>query len=119
MSARVVIVHDEQEFMNQACDALQRAGYKVIAYADTLQALTGLRQPETVELLITRVKFPEQPQGINLAAMTLSQRPNIKVLFTALPEYTNHLVGVGAFLVLPVTMSDLVGAVDQLLRPSR
>ena len=118
MSARVVIVHDGQEFLNQACDALLRAGYTVIAYVDTLQALIGLRQPETVDLLITRVKFLGQPRGLNLAAMTLSQRPNIKVLFTALPEYTNHLEGVGAFLVLPVTMSDLVGAVDQLLRPS-
>ena len=70
------------------------------------------------------VRYPQHmaimngtPQGASLAAMTLSQRPNIKVLFTALPEYTAYLEGMGAFLVLPVTIPDLVGAVDQLLRP--
>ena len=67
-------------------------------------------------MLVTRVRFaPGKLHGIALARMVKLQRPEIKILFTALPELEEHIDAGDEFISLPVSMPALREAVDRLL----
>jgi len=117
MAAHTVIVHDEPAFLHGAAGALRLAGYDVAAFTDPMDALAWLEADRT-ELLITRVRFGEgKPHGISLGLMAKNRQPGTKVLFMALPEYAGAASDVGTVLISPVCVSDLVHAVDRLLKP--
>ncbi|HME20527.1 MAG TPA: hypothetical protein VKI44_04060 [Acetobacteraceae bacterium] len=71
MPARVVVVHDDPEFVARTATGLRVAGYDVATFTDTLAATDALDKAERiVEVLITRVLFPKgQPHGVALALM--------------------------------------------------
>jgi DNA-binding NtrC family response regulator len=93
--ARLVVVHDDPGFSQQAVDALRLAGYEVAAFTDPMAALDALKNALRVEVLITCVQFPPgKPNGVALALMARHKRPGIKVLFTARPEFAEHAEGV-------------------------
>ena len=120
MPARIVMVHDEPEFLGPAVVALKAAGHDVAMFEDPMAALTVLEGRHNVELLITRIAFsPGKPNGVALALMAKhmrpSKRPEMKILFVARPEYREHAAGVGEFLDAPVSIPDLVAAVDALM----
>jgi CheY-like chemotaxis protein len=76
MPSRIVLVHDDQEFLEPALEALRRAGYDVVAFQDSMAALDALEHPTHIELLITRIRFPEgTPNGAALARMARIKRP--------------------------------------------
>lgn len=74
-----------------------------MAFSSSMSAMDAL------ELLVTRVIFPEgQPNGVSLALMTKMKKPNVKILFAALPELRSILkVSANSFLPLstPPTLS--------------
>jgi DNA-binding NtrC family response regulator len=114
--ARVVVVHDETDFSDRAVTALGFAGYDVVAFADPMAALNALDTAERVEVLITRVEFePGKINGVALALMARTKRPGIKVVFAALQEFEHHAAGLGEFMPAPVSVSELVETVRQLL----
>jgi DNA-binding NtrC family response regulator len=117
MPARIVVVHDEPEFVDQLSDALRLAGHEVAAFADPMAALDALDAAQVVDVLITRVQFaPGKPNGISLVRMARVKRPGIRVLFTALPEFEGHAAPFGEFMPLPVRVPDVVEAVTRLLK---
>lgn len=119
MPARVVVVHDEPEFAREAADALRLAGYDVADFTDSMTALEALLGAASIELLVTRVRFgPGKPHGISLAMMTRRRRPQVRVIFTALPEDEETVRGIGVFMPLPVSVPDLVREVGRLLSSS-
>src|ERR1044072_3221574 len=84
MPARIVIVHDDNQFLEAATTTLRDAGYDVAAFADTLSALDALNHANKVEVLITRVEYPEgQPHGLALARIGASRPPDINGRFPA------------------------------------
>jgi DNA-binding NtrC family response regulator len=116
MPARIVLANDDSGFCDQAVSALRRAGHDVIAFTNSMNALIALEAAERVELLITRVRFPPgQPNGISLALVSRNVRPEIKIVFTALPEYEGLAAGIGQFIPMPVSIADLVGVVNGIL----
>jgi DNA-binding NtrC family response regulator len=116
MPARVVIAHDDAEFVEDTVTALWDAGYEVVAFTDSMSALDALEAAQLVEVLITRVRFAEgQPNGISLARMARMKRPGIKVVFAALPETQVHTEGLGEFLPMPIAATDLVAKVREML----
>jgi two-component SAPR family response regulator len=116
LPARIVVVHSELEFVDEAMGALTIAGYEAAAFTDPMLALDTLEAAHRVELLITDVRFARgKPNGISLALMARHKQPGIKILFTALPEYAERAEGLGEFTPLPVRISDLVAVVDKLL----
>lgn len=116
MPARIVLVHDDPEFVQQATTALRLAGHEVATFAGSMDALRALETAETIELLITRVRFPKgTPHGIALARMALTQRPDLKVIFTAREEMEEFTEGLGDLIPHPVSIPDLVETVDKLL----
>jgi DNA-binding NtrC family response regulator len=116
MPARVVVVHDEPDFIDRTVAALRAAGHDVMAFSSSMSAIVALEHAQQIEVLVTRVIFPEgQPNGVSLALMTKMKKPGVKVLFAALPETQKHTEGVGEFLPAPVDPSDIVSRVSTML----
>ena len=79
MPARIVVVHDDPEFVDQLQSALRRAGRDVAAFADLMDALAALDAAQRIEVLITRMQFPPgKPNGLALARMARHKRPGIR-----------------------------------------
>ena len=118
MPARVVVVHDDPEFVARTATGLRVAGYDVATFTDTLAATDALDKAERiVEVLITRVLFPKgQPHGVALALMARMKRPGVKVLFVARPDTRGFTDGVGEFLPAPVATADIVAAVERITK---
>ncbi|MGC1412628.1 MAG: hypothetical protein WA864_27230 [Acetobacteraceae bacterium] len=116
MPARIVIAHDDTEFVDNTVTALRAAGYDVLAFADSMSALAALEVSKRVEVLITRVLFPQgTPNGVALGRMTRLKRPEVKVLFVARRDTEEHTEGVGEFLPTPARADDVVKVVDRLV----
>jgi CheY-like chemotaxis protein len=116
MPAHIVIVHDDTDFLDMIEVALGGAGDQVRAYCSVIDALVGLDEPPPVDLLITRIHFPDAGKnGIALALMARQQNPKIKILFVAAPEFKDETANLGKFLTAPVSIPDLLDAIDQLL----
>jgi CheY-like chemotaxis protein len=116
MPARIVVVHDDPEFVASTVAALRAAGHDVVAYTSSMSAIEALEAAQRIEVLITRVMFPEgQPNGISLARMALTKKVGVKILFAALPGTQEFTEGVGEFLPAPVEAADIVARVETML----
>ena len=75
MPARIVVVHDEPHFREFVVTALLEAGYDTKAFTGSMAAIEALEAAQRIELLITRVRFPEgTPHGVSLASMALTKK---------------------------------------------
>jgi DNA-binding NtrC family response regulator len=111
MPARIVLVHDDPDFLIQMTVALHNAGFDVAAYIDPEAASAALETPSTVELLITRVQFSSvTTNGIALSLLARRKRPHMKVVFTVLRELADQTRGFGDFIPWPCPIEDVVDA---------
>lgn len=118
MPARIVIVHDDCDFLQETTTALRNAGHEVAAYANTLAALTALEQANKVELLITRIEYAEgQPHGLALARIARLRRPQVKVIFITKLEHRSVAEGLGDFIATPTTPEVVLEIVGRILTP--
>ena len=118
MPARIMIVNGDQTFLDAAVSALREANYEAAAFADPLLAIDALKTLQRAELLITRMQFGlGQPHGVSLGLMARQRKPSIQLLFTTSIELAGHAKDLGEVLITPVSIPDLVAAVDRLLRP--
>jgi DNA-binding NtrC family response regulator len=116
MPARIVVVHDDPQFIEDMMAALRAASHDVRAYTDTMSAIEAFETAKQLEVLVTRVIFPAgQPNGVALARMARVKRPGVKVLFAAIPEMRKHTEGVGEFLPAPVDPATIVARVAEML----
>ena len=116
MPAQIVLVHDDADVNVAATLALTVAGYAVAPFVDPVTALTALKGARTVQALVTCVRFkPEKPNGFVLARAARWMRPDIRVLFTAAPEFVVQAAGLGHFIASPVTPTEIVECVRYLL----
>ncbi|HEY1797693.1 MAG TPA: hypothetical protein VGG57_16390 [Stellaceae bacterium] len=115
MSFRVVVGHDDQHFLYDTAAALRLAGLDVACYPGSMQALRALHTAETVDLLITRVRFPEgTPHGLSLGMMARYRKPGIKVLFAARPDMEKYTEALGELVHCSADVSELVEAAVRL-----
>ena len=95
---------------------LQCAGYDVVAFTDSMTATDVLLNSSHIELLITRVRFPDNtPNGVALGRMARIRRPGIKVLFTSFPDVHEHIDDVGEHLPRPFSQEELLAVVGRML----
>jgi hypothetical protein len=74
-----------------------------------------LEAARPAEVVVTSLEFgPGRPTGVSLALMTLTKRPDIKVLFVGPPHLVQYTWGFGEFLPVPFRTVDLVQAVNRL-----
>jgi two-component SAPR family response regulator len=116
MTPHIVVVHDDLAFVEQVSIALRFDGLLVTTFADPVSAWAAVKAAQP-ELLFTRMRFmPDALTGIALARMAIAARPEIRVLFTSLPELSKHAEGIGAFIPTPVTAEGVAEAVMRLLK---
>jgi len=115
MAARVVVVLGP-DLSEEMVAALGKAGYEAIAPSDSMIALDALEGAERVELLITCLDFGEgKPNGIALARMARHKRSNIAVIFVGPADFTRYSSGLGEYMELPSTISDIMETARRLL----
>ncbi len=115
MSAKILMVHDEPKFSEEAAAALGLAGHAVATFRDPMEVLSALEAEERFDILITRVRFPPgRPNGVALAAMAHMKQPGIKVLFAALAKNIEYTEGLGEFMAAPVDIRELVATVTKM-----
>jgi DNA-binding NtrC family response regulator len=116
MPARIVLVHDELEFVCATLTVIRRAGYDIIAFMDSMSGINALEHPKHIELLIIRVRFPAgTPNGAALARIARLKRPGIKVLFASFAEVRHHVDGLGEFLPRPFSTDELLETIGRML----
>jgi two-component system, response regulator PdtaR len=75
----ILVVEDEILIRLCLVDDLIRAGFRVLQASDADEALMILRTSEPVDLLLTDVWMPGSMDGLQLAAMARSMRPQLKI----------------------------------------
>jgi hypothetical protein len=116
MPAETVLVHDAEDFATEAATAPWRGLRGRCVHRSARGTLDALEAAERAEVLITRVNFPAgRPNGVSLALMTRTRRPDIRIVFAAVAETEPYTEGIGEFLPMPVHIPDLVATVLRLL----
>jgi signal transduction histidine kinase len=83
----VLVVEDEIILRHLVCQVLESHGYRVLQAANGAEAIESTRSAmEPVDLLITDIVMP-QMGGVELARLTRTKWPNIRILFIS--GYTN------------------------------
>ncbi|HRC26125.1 MAG TPA: response regulator, partial [Alphaproteobacteria bacterium] len=116
----VLIAEDEPDLLALLGDMLERLGLKVLRARDGNEALLVQdAHEERIDLLITDVVMPEV-NGVKLAELFLSLRPNTKVIFMSGYPATGQLAPVelpkdSFFMAKPVSHENLLLMLKGLL----
>jgi two-component system cell cycle sensor histidine kinase/response regulator CckA len=87
----ILVVEDEEAVRTCVCSILRAKGYKVLAAANGVEALSVWDEHRhTIDLLLTDMVMPEGLTGLDLAEKLLVDRPGLKVIFTS--GYSAELV---------------------------
>ncbi len=79
-SETILIVDDEENIIKMTSMMLQRMGYKVYSFRDSVKALESFSSdPDKFDLVITDMAMPRMP-GDKLAAELIKVRPDIPIL---------------------------------------
>jgi CheY-like chemotaxis protein/anti-sigma regulatory factor (Ser/Thr protein kinase) len=79
----VLVVEDEPSVRAVAVETLRQLGFATLEAADAAQAMLCLEGPERIDLLFSDVVMPGAMNGMALAEVAQSLRPEIKVLLTS------------------------------------
>ncbi len=119
----VLLVEDEGAVRNLTCEFLQAAGYQVLSAADGVEALEiAERLGGAIHLLVTDVVMPRM-RGTELANHIQEKLPHLKVVFIS--GYTEQLHATpnsmenGHFLQKPFSRDQLLGKLNEVLRPEK
>ena len=107
----VLIVEDEPDLLDVASSLFMSMGYDVMTAASGTDAL-GLLASRDVDILFTDVVMPNGMNGVELAAYTRQNYPNVKVMLASgYPQPALRLdrskLGEFAFVSKPYRLSDL------------
>ena len=88
----ILVVEDEEMLRDFVSDTLGTLGYRVLSAPNGRAALELWAQHrEEIDLLLTDIVMPESISGRELAHTFLSEKPNLKVVFTS--GYSAELIG--------------------------
>lgn len=118
----VLVVEDEQEVRNLACEFLSSAGYRVLTAQDGLEALEiAKRYGKSIQIVLTDIVMPKM-RGPALAMQLKTLLPHLIIVFM-----TGYLEQNGGnddyphdafFLQKPFSRDSVVGHVAEALRPA-
>jgi DNA-binding NtrC family response regulator len=115
MTARILVVEDDDETREAVSGALRDLGYDTAAVSDARSARTH----SDVDIVVTDIRMPGE-SGLELCADIVGNRPDLPViLMTAFGDTRAVSLGLRAgasdFLAKPFSLSDLGAAVDRAL----
>jgi CheY-like chemotaxis protein len=79
----ILVVEDEVLIRMMLADELRGRGFDVVEAQNADEALTLLRSPVPVGLVLTDVQLPGTMDGIGLARLLRATRPELKVVITS------------------------------------
>jgi PAS domain S-box-containing protein len=117
---RVLLVEDEPEVAAMASTTLGNLGYQVLAFTDSLEALTVFSQaPQAFDLVLTDQTMPRL-SGTELAQRISALRPELPIILCSgnsemvTPEQIRSL-GIRQFLKKPIMRQELALALRRVL----
>jgi two-component system response regulator AtoC len=118
MSAKILVVDDEQFVRTLLATVLGRHGHEVVAVCDAEQALAALSASREFDLMLTDVVMPGM-DGFDLLRRVRSAYPHIKVIvltgFARKQSISDFLLyGADEYLSKPFQVHELVAAVDRV-----
>jgi PAS domain S-box-containing protein len=117
---RILLIDDEEEIVAIEQQMLERLGYQVEAYANSVKALKHFQENAAAyDLVITDLTMPGLT-GDRLTEQLLKIRPDLPIILcTGFSEMMNEqkaeALGITKFLMKPVSMVDFAMAVRQVL----
>ena len=120
MPARIVVVHDDADYVQELADGLRAEGHEVATFPDPIAAWDALEAARKTEVLVTRLSFPPgRSNGGALARMARSKRRNIQVLFLSSSQNAEDIEDMGTIMATPAPAEAVATAVKQLLSEFR
>jgi DNA-binding NtrC family response regulator len=117
MPARIVFVHDDPDFQDAVFAALASAGLSFAWYPDALEATDALSAARRVELVITRLRFPDgRSNGLSLVQQVRLRDRAVRAIFAEEPGLENYVSGEGRYFDMSVGSATLMEAVYKELR---
>jgi CheY-like chemotaxis protein len=115
MKTTVLVVEDDVLIRAAASDELRQRGYSVIEAATADEALSVLRSPLRVELVLTDLRMPGAMDGAALVKIIRAEFPFLKVVMVSgqLPDSATQLLLDGYF-GKPVAPSQIASYLQQL-----
>jgi CheY-like chemotaxis protein len=116
----ILFVDDEPSLVRIGQRTLERAGYRVVGYSDSVAALDAfIAEPRRWDLVITDQTMPIQT-GAEMARVMLKLRPELPIIlcsgFTdSLDSKAVHAMGIRAFVMKPVVGPELTELVHATL----
>ena len=117
----IVIVEDDESLANFLSDLFSSHGYKVTVYTDSRIAIKQLPSMlESIDLILTDHSMPGIT-GTQLAKEILSLKPDIPIILCTgfsfqIDEKTAYAIGIRRFLKKPISSSELLREVEQLIQ---
>lgn len=121
---RILLVDDEAPLVELGREMLEVLGYEVVPRTSSLEALALFRaKPEAFDLVITDQTMPNMT-GEALTHELRRIRPDIPIILCTGFSYTMtaekaRALGIGAYLLKPLTVRDLALAVRRVLSQAR
>src|SRR5277367_1946469 len=114
----ILVVEDEPLLRFNATDALEEAGFSVTEANNAETALEVLEARRDVRMLFTDVHMPGSFDGMELARQVHRRWPHILLMITSGRERPSaEIPDNGRFIAKPYRHKELVGRVNELLRP--
>jgi CheY-like chemotaxis protein len=120
MNATVLVVEDEVLTRVAACEELRDRGYVVIEAVSADEALSVLRSPVQVHLVLTDLRMPGAMDGAALVKRIRAEFPFLKVVMVSgqLPDPAIRALLDGYF-PKPVALSQVAIFLQQLMTSAR
>ena len=120
----VMIVDDDRDVRDSVCEALEDHGYQTIGASHGKEALELLRSSAAKPcIIVLDMMMPVMDGWAFRAAQredsTLSSIPVLVLTAHSSASETAHEMGAVGFLRKPVSLQELLTAVEQACRPSR
>ena len=112
----VLVAEDETLLRLYAAEALEDAGYKIIAVKDANEALDVMKTTPQVRVLFTDIQMPGPLNGVELARKVHQHWPNVLLLITSgnvtltPAEIPDH----GHFVQKPYSIQEVVEQIQSL-----
>jgi PAS domain S-box-containing protein len=120
---RILFIDDEEFQADLAEQMLQRLGYEVKAFTDSLTALDHFSsQPDAFDVVITDLTMPKMT-GDEFAQKLLTIRPDLPIIIctgyseSMTPQRLRQL-GIKAFAMKPVLMEQIATLIREVLTPN-
>lgn len=119
-SERILLVDDEENIIEMEKRILERLGYKVTSFTNSIKALEAFRRaPEKFDMVITDMAMP-YISGDRLSPELVKIRPDIPILLCTgfsetMSENSAASIGIKGFLMKPIVTKDLAEKIREVL----